>query len=644
MKSIVCIVCAALTTLMLPAAELSGVLTPEVLQKRSFELPAGVYTTGNFTLPENFTLNFAPGAMIEVKKGAVLRINGAFNSSLQQIFSGEGKVEGKPQITAVYPEWFGAKGDDKTDNTTALQKAANLAEKSQGRLLQINQGRYRFSADITIKCNVVCRGTLVFAMELDPGKTHDRFRVHYPYNYPKRPARVMIMPDEQPYRMNTKNFFGIKRNTFKLPKYKALAVQNSKEFIDLKEGGTLTFLSTDFFTTRANNRNDEYYNKEDIVMLTSYAGDVFPEFNFDFDDFTQAPAWDAARNYKKGDYVKVGKDIFKATLASGPNSKYSHKTYGTCTPGPRDPAKGLRQKVTYTNGKKDILNFWVKLNYIVEYTPPQQPLTIDGLAIEAYLTDDDPNVRVVHSQLMLCKRSNVTFNNLSLKITDPRLHIYNLLSISGNMNLTFNRCYFSGALMHGMGYNVMSHNTANNVFNNCISVNCRNGLGARHGKNITINGGHYNRIDDHYGKNYVIRDCVFDAWSTWVLGYRTPKCDPNKLIRTRSTAVVFAGENITIENCKVYNPRYILCNRADVGDFGGKIVLRDIAIFSDNPVTVVNHTVHDDFDYAHDVIKPQTVLIDNVTRTGKGELRAEITGTGKNCYILRDSDVKGLNK
>ena len=128
------------------------------------------------------------------------------------------------------------------------------------------------------------------------------------------------------------------------------------------------------------------------------------------------------------------------------------------------------------------------------------------------------------------------------------------------------------------------------------------------------------------------------------MGYRTPKCDPNKLVRTPSTAVVFAGENITIENCKVYNPRYILCNRADVGDFGGKIVLRDIAVFSDKPVTVINHTVHQDFDYSHEVITPQSVLIDNVTISGKGELVSEIKGADKSCYILRDSQIKGLNK
>ena len=643
MRIFVCLL-TLLSAVSVRAAELSGVLTADVLKKSSFELPEGVYTTGNFTIPQHFTLKFAPGAVISVNKNAVFTVNGTIESSLQKIFAGDGKVTGKLRNATVYPEWFGAQGDDKTNDTAALQKAALLASSSYTRHLTINPGRYRFSGDIIMNCNVTCRGTLVNSMELDPGKTVDRGRVYYPYHYPKRSARIYISPDVKPLRMNTNNFFGIKRNTFKLPHYKNLAVQGSTQKITLQEGGTLRFLSSDFFTTRANNRNDEYYNKEDIVMVTSPVGDVFPEFNFDFDDFKGADAWSANKLYKKGDYVKVGNDFYKATLASGPGSKYIHQRYGTCEPGARNPADGLRQKITYTNGKKDLLNFWVKLNYIVEYTPPQQPLTIDGLTVEASLADNDPNARAVHTQLMICTRSNVTFNNLSLKVVDPRLHIYNLLSVNSNVNLTFNRCFFSGALMHGMGYNVMSHNTANNVFNHCISTNARDGLAGRHGKCITINGGHYNRIDDHYGKNYVIRDVVFDAWSTWVMGYRTPQCDPNKLIRVPSTAVVFAGENITIENCKVYNPRYILCNRADVGDFGGKVVLRDIAVFSDKPVTVISHIVNKDFDYCHDVIKPQSVLIDNVTITGKGELVSDINGVDKSCYILRDSKIKGLNK
>ena len=177
MRIFVCLL-ALLAAASVRAAELSGVLTADVLKKSSFELPEGVYTTGDFNIPEHFTLKFAPGAVIEVKKNAVLRINGCIESSLQKIFAGEGKVSGKLRNTTVYPEWFGAKGDDKTDNTIALQKAAALAASSYTRHLTINPGRYRFSGDITMNCNISCSGVLVNIMELDPSKTFDRGRVY----------------------------------------------------------------------------------------------------------------------------------------------------------------------------------------------------------------------------------------------------------------------------------------------------------------------------------------------------------------------------------------------------------------------------------------------------------------------------------
>lgn len=636
-----------LSVLLKPAAaDLSSVLTAEVLKKAEFELPAGRYTTGNFTIPSGFTLKFAPGAVIEVSSEATLTLNGAISlAGMQSVITGPGKVTGAPQMEYIYPEWFGAVGDGKHDDTKALQTAAALAANSRGKLLKIGSGRYLYSGDIIVKSNVDCQGVLVNAMKLDPAKAHDRFRVYYPMHYPARSARIIIQPDEKPILLKNGNFFGIKRNTFKLPRFKNLALQNDPaKKIDLEQGGTLRFTSTDFFTTRANNRNDEYYNKEDIVCITSNQGDVFPEFCFDFDNFLGAENWSAEKQYKKGDYVKSGNNFYKATLGSGKGVMYKHSRYGECETGPRSPAQGLKQNVTYTNGKKDILNFWSKLNYSVEYIPPQLPLYIRNLRVEAYIADDNPNARVVHTQLVVCTRSNVTFERMSLKSTDARAQMYNLLTLTGVVNTTLNDCFFSGSLMHGMGYNIMQHNVAGTVLNNCISTNARKGLAARHGKNITVNGGHYNCIDDHYGKNYIIRDVTFDAWSTWVLGYRTPKCDANKLIRVPSHAVVLAGENITIENCKVYNPRYILCNRADVGDFGGQIILRNIAVFTSKPqkVVAVSHLVNKDFDYAHKVTTPQRVLIDNVTVSDGSSLHIDVNGADKSVYMVRDSVVENI--
>ena len=626
----------------LAAADFASLLTPAVLEKGFLELPKGLYTVKEAVIPAGFTLQFAPGAVIEVAVNGTLVINGTIAAPAQKVIAGKGKIIGNPENDYILPEWFGAVGDDKTDSSWALQIAADLAGRSRGRMLRIGNGRYRYNRDIVIRSNVDCQGTLVNVMELDPSKTVDRFRVYLPMHYPKYSSRIYILPDSAPVRMKNSNFFNIKRNTFQLPCYKGLALANDPaKKIDLAEGGTLRFLSSDFFTARANNRNDEYYNKEDIVRVVSCNGDVYPEFNFDFDDFLTADSWSSSRNYKKGDYCKVGNDFYKAVLASGKGVMYKNPRLGECETGPRNPADGVRQNVVYTNGRKDKLNFWVKLNYIVEYTPPQQPLTIRNLNVEAFLADDDPNCRVVHTQLVVCQRSDVTFERMSLKSVDKRLHLYNLLSLGNVVGTQLNRCTFSGALMHGMGYNVMQHNVACTTLNDCISTNARDGLAARHGKNITINGGHYNRIDDHYGKNYIIRDCVIDAWSTWVIGYRTPKCDGNKLIRTRSAAVAFSGENITMENCKIYDPRYIIAARADVGDFGGKVVLRDIAVFSNKSVTVVNHQLHADFDYAHNVLMPQSMLLDNVSIADGGKLKLNLGAESSKRTILRDTKIEG---
>ncbi len=624
-------------------ADLGGVLTAEVLQSGSVRLAPGVYTTGDFTIPAGFKLEFAPGARIEVAPGATLTFNGRIDAGMQPIFGGEGKVAGAPEVPAVYPEWFGAVGDGQADDTRALQQAANLAQHARGKLLSIGPGRYRYQDEIIVRCNIDCQGVLVNELEIDESKTQDRFRNYLLFYYPKRNPRIIIEPDEAPIPLDEKSFYGIRRNSFKVPAFNRVPRRDrAGEFVDLVEGGTLRMVSTDFFTTRLNNRNDEYYNKEDICFLTSPAGDVFPEFNFDYLNFQDSEAWQAGRRYRAGDYVKSGQDTYKATLASGPGVQYVHPRYGTAEMGDCPPASGLRKNIVYTNGKKDTVNVWVKMAFTVEYLPPQPPLFIRGLQVEVSRADRDPRRRSVHTQVVLCRRSNVTFDRLHLKNVDRRLFLYNLLSLTNCVRTELNNCSFSGALFHSLGYNVMEHNVACTTFNSCVSVHSRDGLAARHGKNITINGGHFNRVDDHYGKNYVIRDAVFHCQSTVLPGHRTPACDLEKQQLAPSHGIVFAGENIIVENCTFYNPRIVLCNRMDVGDFGGKIVLRNITVVSDSDPLLVNHEIAPDFDYAHTPLRPQSVLIDNATINTPHTLKFNLKGVDANLYTVRDSTATPL--
>ncbi|OGV36375.1 MAG: hypothetical protein A2020_02555 [Lentisphaerae bacterium GWF2_45_14] len=619
-----------------------------VQEKKSgtVEIAPGNYEVDELSIPETITLKIDNGAVINVKKK--LEINGVLEAGIYKIFEGPGQVAGKVKTVNVYPQWFGAAGDGKNDDSDAIQKAADFAQFSFGGLLFIPPGRYLFSSDIKIRCDIECKGLLIKEIEVDESKTSFSYASFCKSHFLKNVSQISFVPDTEKLELSPDAFYGIKENDFKLPSFKAIPLANGSGTVDLEEGGTLTFSSTDFFSSRQCNNGDEFYDKNDCTQLVSPAGDVFPEFCFSYGKVPETEVWSAESIYKKGDYCKFNGETYKATWPSGKDAIFTNPYKGTVKVGPVSPdgkSQTISYKFKYSDGSEDKLTIWRKVGMKVAYSPPQRSLTVNGLAVEIYLKNDNgQNKRIWQDSTVSVKRSGITFNNMRISCKSRNATLDSLCRVSSCANVTFNNGYFSGATNHGTGYNIIHSNCANITYNNCISTNCRDAMAGRHGKNITVNGGFYNRIDDHYGKNYTIRNVEINALSTFIPGYRTPKADMEKWGFQPEPAFAFGGGNIFIENCRIYNCLILFVARGDIGDLYGTITLKDIVIESGGDVTVFAHGISDKFDYAHKIRVPDRIIIENVFVNSPWKLKISVDGFNGIPYgqfYLRNCDQTG---
>ena len=461
------------------------------VRRGTVEVPPGNYWVDKLSIPETVTLKIHNGAMIDIKN--VLELNGMLDSGCYRVFAGPGKVTGNVKADKVYPQWFGAAGDGKHDDTEAIQKAADLAQISSGGLLSVPPGRYLFKKTLSMRCDIDCKGVFIKEIEVDESRTEFSYATFCNGHFLKNVFGIHFVPDSDLMQLSPEPFYGIKENDFKVPAFKTIPLLDGSGTVDLKEGGTLTVSSTDFFSSRFNNYGDEFYDKNDCSQLVSPAGDVFPEFCFSYGKTPEAEAWSADKSYKKGDYCQYRGKTYKATYSSGKNSKFTNAYKGTVeigAVGPDEKSMTAYHRFKYEDGVDDKLMIWREVQTNVSYQPPQRPLTVNGLAIEIYLKNDNgKTMRIWEDTTVSVRRSHITFNQMRISCMNRNATLNALCNVGACANLTFNNCYFSGATNHGTGYNILHSNCANVTYNNCISTNCRDAMAGRHGKNITVNGG-----------------------------------------------------------------------------------------------------------------------------------------------------------
>ena len=598
-------------------------------EQATIQIIQGTYRVEGLTFPENITLAFQNGGMLHVPDNRVIGINGTIDAGIHQIFAGNGTVEGRIKNWHTYPQWFGAQGNGIQDDAPAIQKAANLAATAMGRTLFIPEGEYLFEENLAFHCNIESRGLLIKEMEIDEERTTISTHLYLPSHYPKKDPYVIFAPDHEEIELDMTPFHGIVEGQLQVPKYKDVPLADGSDYIDLKEGGTLRFYSSDFFTSRRVRGGMHYYDRNDITQMVSGRGDVFPEFAFDYHELPEAEPWSADAQYDKADYASYGGALFKATWPSGRGSGYEHNILGWADIGPVQPDPDMAttsQALEYKDGTKDGIWIWRRVATRAWYRPKDTPLRIDGLRVEVRLTGHEGIVKRIEAGAVNNRRSNITFNSPEVTVRDPEATMSRLFSSSGVVNVEVNNGYFSGATSSHLGYNILNSNVANIRYNDCISVNSRKGLDGRHSKNISIQGGFYNVIDDHYGRNFIIRDVVMTGLSVRVPNVRTPEVDLQAWHFHPISTFGFSGANVHIENIVIDRATGdILRARRDTGDLYGNIVLRNITVRrNEGDVTLFNHQIYPDFDYAHEVRVPDNVIIEDITLEHPGRLLLNI--------------------
>lgn len=100
--------------------------------------------TDNCIVPSNLSINVLNGGSIDCNSKRLI-INGPFDAGLYQTFSNSVSIN-FGLINDIYPEWFSARGDDRTDDGASLTKAAAAAV---GKRLIISN-TYKISAQLLI--------------------------------------------------------------------------------------------------------------------------------------------------------------------------------------------------------------------------------------------------------------------------------------------------------------------------------------------------------------------------------------------------------------------------------------------------------------------------------------------------------------
>ncbi len=132
---------------------LSGVGSNE----RSIVICGTIVLAAVVTIPANVSCRVIKGGSFTGCGSFTLAINGSFSAGLYQVF--DGAVTFGESVSILYPRWWGAMGDDSTDDTVALQACINAALASLNPTIHLSDRVYKTTAALSVTAALKIEGS-----------------------------------------------------------------------------------------------------------------------------------------------------------------------------------------------------------------------------------------------------------------------------------------------------------------------------------------------------------------------------------------------------------------------------------------------------------------------------------------------------
>lgn len=340
---------------------------------------------------------------------------------------------------------FGAMGDGLTDDTAAIQAAANAA-RDAGKTLYIPSGTFYITSLVKLYTSVKCEGKILVPNSMSGNA-------------------IQVTRTVPGTTLTSDSLSGLTRG--------ATSINGLSGFSD----GTLVFKSTEVLIQRDGYSESGWYTCNEAMQITDANGSIWPALDCTYNDTSK----------------------LKATVY-----------------------------------------------------PAEDPITINGLSVES--TGDTGTV----GTLILCMRSNVTFNTIKVNNTSLVGYPDYGFLLSECVNITINNPTIDNFLAtdnHPLSYSFCGSYVANITINNANITNAYHAFSGRHVKNVAINGGYWDQVVDcHWGSDFVINGA------------------------TIKLEVAYAGTNITVKNSTFLNCAALLVIRRDTPEIMGNVIYDNITV------------------------------------------------------------------